>query len=484
MPYGKIGKRKYAGAKTTAGTGDWNPANNTQNEEIASSESVLRGRIRQLVRDVPIMWNIQNKLVDYSVGNGMQFQYKAKSPGGKPRTKLNKEIEKRWKMYSMGRNCDAGGRLSLREIARLACRQYNESGEFLGLKVVERGHEFPFKLRMIESDWLSQPYANDLGTEIVEMGVQYVKNTYKIVKYHFQDQLNFLQTVTVNADDVLHGFETLRPGQVRGVSPMACLVLIVDCMNQYLQSELTAAQMIAKIVGFIESTDLNNYFGRNGNELQEDTDIPESDRYSKYQDIDEATLLTLEPGEKVSFNTQGKQNQEFADFLDVVTRFISVATGLSHHIVSADSKGLNFSNMKAMKNDMMKTMRVKQRNMIEWFYNPVFEYFMDGEVLSGKVPVDPVKYFKDKTEYLEPARFIPPGEDFTDPGREVRAIIEQLENKMTSLQRYYADQGLDWEEELESIAESEAKMKELGLEYAGAVEKLPTNPSKELDEEE
>jgi putative protease len=54
---------------------------------------------------------------------------------------------------------------------------------------------------------------------------------------------------------VLHGFQMLRPGQLRGVTPFAPAIMLAKDMGDYTGAEIDAAKLAAKWLAFVKSLD-------------------------------------------------------------------------------------------------------------------------------------------------------------------------------------------------------------------------------------
>jgi len=285
-------KRKYAAAKTAVSTGGWSPNDQGVNDEIGGSKAQINNRVRQLVRDMPHAAIAVDRVVDFTVGEGFKLQARTRLPDGKLNMVLNKQIEEAWEFWKM--EADISGKLSFDEMTRLAKRQDVEIGEFLTLKTSSRksGRFIPFALQILEADSISNVGANPQTGNQVSYGVEYNANTAEPEAYWIGD--NYSNSTRVTADKVIHGFKSLRPNQLRGVSAFAPAVLLSHSFRDYIGSELAAAQMASKWLAFITSTNADNM----QNALGAATDS-EFDR--KVQDVYPAQIEYLQQGESIEF---------------------------------------------------------------------------------------------------------------------------------------------------------------------------------------
>lgn len=124
---------KYAAAKSTRLTGNWSPLDSNVNTIIQASSGAVRARVRQLVRDFPYFARAVNILTDYTVGSGIMFQSRIRTPDGKKQDpdKIQK-VEDAFNFWAD--EADFAGQLHYYEMMRLAKRQDSETGEFILIK--------------------------------------------------------------------------------------------------------------------------------------------------------------------------------------------------------------------------------------------------------------------------------------------------------------------------------------------------------------
>jgi len=166
------------------------------------------------------------------VGQGVTMQAQIKSQrGGTPNTRINESIESEWSKWGRKDSCDIRGVLCFSEMERLAVRSMIESGEcFIIIHRQAYGRsKIPFSLEILEAEQLDEDYKGikkdnknvwRLGIELSPEGRAV---SYAFLKKHPGDT-NFATVpeekrhIIVPAQDVIHLFMPLRPGQHRGLS--------------------------------------------------------------------------------------------------------------------------------------------------------------------------------------------------------------------------------------------------------------------------
>jgi lambda family phage portal protein len=471
--WSKLTGRKYAAAKTGTQTGAWRPIDAGVNEEIGTSKELLNARTRQLVRDMPHFARAVNVMVDFTVGDGIRLQSRVANTDGSLNVELSKKIEEAWRRW--GDECDVTGQLSIHEMAQLAKRQDVEIGEFVILKAKTRktGKRNPFALRIYEADRIGDYNATPKGNNEISYGVEYNTTTGAPAAYHFVND-DWRPATRVNASQVYHGFQSLRPGQYRGVSPFAPAILIAHSLRDFVESELGAAQLAAKHLAFITSPDPANAQTAFGAATNSNFD-------RKTEDLGVATIEYLAENERVDFATYSRPGSGFDPFTKFALRTLAITVGIPYEVLTGDMSGVNFSTMKGAMNAFDKSLRPVQARHIRQFYQAIYNDWMDWAVLSGDLVLP--GYFADPARF-QAATWVAPGLAQIDPLKEGKADVEAIQNLLRSPQDVIQGQGRDPEKVLEQIKAWEEAVEEAGLKPEPISLSDTTNPAALMDDGE
>ena len=300
---------QYAAAKTSRLTGDWSPADASVNDIVRASSPAVRARVRQLIRDFPIFTRAVQVVLDYAIGKGIIYQARIGKTDGDKITlneTLNQQIEDAFNFWAD--KASICGKLHYYELMELAKRQELETGEFLIIKDrSKRPRRFiPYALQMVEADWLTgSPTAVIPKSHTVDQGIEYKTATGEIVAYHFTDPDAWGKSKKITAANVIHGFQTMRPGQLRGISTFAPGVLMAHDLSEYLDAEIDTAKMAAKYLAFVTRADPA---GRGTALLAEGTG---DDEGKKIDEIENAIVEYLEQGEDITIATNPRPGSNF-----------------------------------------------------------------------------------------------------------------------------------------------------------------------------
>lgn len=207
-----------------------------------------------------------------------------------------------WKSFV--RVADPAGRMDLDGLATLAALSMIRDGECFAIMQPTGDADAPLKVELIHRDQLpldrfaeTIPGAN--GNRI-RAGIEFDACN-RIVAYHFLSARpgdvtapwdgNGGQTICVPTEHVLHIFNPVEIGQVRGLSWLAPVVLLAQELSQYRDAALVRAKVSAMLVGAIRSPDGGPILpGSAANGVQT-------------SGMEPGAMIPLAPGEDITFNT-------------------------------------------------------------------------------------------------------------------------------------------------------------------------------------
>ncbi len=461
-------RSQYAAAKTSLGTGAWNPYDSKINTVIANSITVLRARARQLVRDMPAMGTALNRIEEFTVGDGLTLQARVRDESSNRLAQgINTKIEDAWKWWCD--EADAGGRLHFNEIQQLACRQEVEVGEHFEIKKFSRsGSQFlPFQLLLVEPDQVqgyyqayqtagfssASPSWNGMpatGNQVYQ-GVEYDPQTGKAIAYYFEDPDRWTKTLRIPAEQIIHGFRTLRPNQLRGVTPLAPVMESLGKLICVADPVATMAAFGATAVPVSESVIGESYTMEMGN----------------------AIIDFLRTGETVTVANHNRPGESFEPFVKFILRTFAATAGVTYELVSGDYRDSVYTSARVARNDMLKGIKIRRSRLKRQLCESVRKEFMLWAVITGKL--DLPGYFTNQA-YWNRCVWMEPGMEQLDPLREGRAESDAVKNMLRSPQEVLQARGRDPEQVLDECTEWKEMLEDRGLEVPTSNAPLKTNP--------
>ena len=434
-------RQGYDGASYSRLTGNWFPGSTDLNSLIATASPQLRARVRHLVRNFPPFARAVNSIVAFTVGKGSRFQSLAVKPNGEPDFAVRRKIEHRFRSWMD--TADVTGKLHLYELQQLAKRQECESGEYIARFAAPRRRRQAVAVQMFEAEnlaaWRVEGQSKD--TDIWQ-GVEYDIYTGEPVAYHFQTSYAWQQVSSWREDaaNVLHGFQMLRPGQLRGVTPFAPAVMLARDMGEYTGAELDAAKLAAKWLAFVKSADPASMQAMRGM-------LPGGMGAAQQRDdiewLENGIIEYLRDNEDIAFAPNpGRPGDSFDRFTRFAQRMVGITMDLPYEIVSGDYQGINYSTSKASRNDFSMFLVPHQFRMDAHFTRPIFHRWLDAEALSQ----DYLKGYWLNPDRFRKAMWIPAGMPSVDPLRDGKADIDAIASGLKSPQGVILGNGEDPEE--------------------------------------
>jgi len=444
----------YAAARSPRASGDWSAIDGRINDLVGASAATVRARVRQLVRDFPYFARANQVLADYVVGAGIVYQSSIRTAAEKLHKKHIQRVEDAFARWAD--EADVSGRLHFYELMHLAKRQENETGNYLFIRrhLSDRGRYLPLALQAVEVDWLTSCGAAVAAGNAIEQGVEYDRSTGRPVAYHLTDPDSWGKTMRIPAADVLHGYRTLRPGQLVGISDFAPGVMLARDLSQYMDTEIDAAKMAAKWVGFVTTPDIASR--QLGLEVDDDDG-------KKLDTVENAIIEYLRPGETMNLASNNRGGN-FPPMVRLILTMLSAATNVPYELLSGDYSGMNFSTGKMVRVDFAQALRPMVARHVRGFCQPVLRWFMDEAVLAGRLPFAG-RYFADPAPWLR-CTWQAPGMDSIDISRESKAQVDQITARLRSPQEIAAARGRDLEDIYREISEAEAMARDMGLTVA------------------
>lgn len=333
--------RSYDAGKRSRSTAGWmTPAVSSADSEARNSRNLMRERARDLVINNPYAKKAIQVLTNNTIGSGIRPSIPKTSGITKV---LEKKIMKAWRDWAETTACDFNGQLNIYGIMMQACRASFESGDgFIRIMRDGSNKSIPIKLQLLEADFLDQGRdgqpVGDSGY-IVE-GVEFNKNHQRVAYWMFErhpaDYMPFtsnLNSVRVPAEEIVHVYEILRPGQVRGIPRGVSAFTRLKNLDDYEDAQLIRQKLAACFSVFIT---------RNEVTFKEEYKNEKEGIPAMGEKLTPGMIEYLNLGEKVEFaNPPGTTGYD--EYTRAMLRSIAIAFGVTYESLTGDLTGVNFS---------------------------------------------------------------------------------------------------------------------------------------------
>jgi lambda family phage portal protein len=438
--------RGYDGAARGRRTNGWRAPGTSADAEIATAGTLLRDRMRDLVRNNPHAAKAVSALVNNIIGSGII----PRAASGND--KLDAKVNALWEKWSS--QCDADGQLDFLGLQTLACRQMIEAGEVLIRRRPRRnsdGFDVPIQLQLLEADMLDATINRDLndGGKIVQ-GIEFnqigQRRSYWLYAQHPGDSVISskmrLNSQPIPAVDVLHLYEKQRL-QVRGVPWGTPVMRTLRDLDDWTQAELVRKKTEACVVGIV--------LGADEADQGIAPSVVDSDG-NRVEQFEPGLIAYARGGKDIKFN-QPATTAGVTEWLRAQLHIVAAGFRMPYELLTGDLSQVNYSSIRAGLVEFRRLIdAVQWQIIIPMFCQPVWEWFVQTAWAAGQLP-QPVIAVK----------WSPPRFEAVDPLKDSMADLMAMRSGTMTLAQAIARQGHNPDAVLAEIALMNSRIDNLGL---------------------
>jgi lambda family phage portal protein len=470
--------------------GGWHPSLTSPAGQTWGERDALVARIQDITRNNGFAAGAQQTLVDSVVGARWRLaarpNWRALGLDFKASREWSRQVEAKWHSFANDPGCFMDAERRQRFSGMLATQfntwflagEHCSIGKWIPERIGPGQARFATAVQLIDPDRLSNPY---MGPELPNQrqGVQ-LGEFGEPVGYHIRDAhpadwpmaaaavtWTYVPRETGWGRPVfVHGFEVKRPGQVRGVPAAASIVEALRLQDVYERGEAAQA-----ILNALYATTLETEFGGLDPELVAEIfgKDPNSNQIlpaNVDMTLRGAKVPVLPPGVHLKFNSPARPGaSQFAQFEESVLRRIAAGLGLSYEQVSRDYTRTNYSSSRAAFAEAWKFMQGRSAFMANSCADVWYALWLEEAVAMGDVemPAGVPDFWEARADWLG-CRWIGPGKGYVDEVKETQASVMKVDANLSTLEDEVAEQGGDWQENIEQRAFENDILKEFGLE--------------------
>lgn len=449
-----------------ADAGRLNASWRTYNESADATDSVARDTIRARARDMERNSDMANSVV-------RAFRRNVIGAGGYtllPRTAnndLNAQIVDLWTEWTKAKNCDVTGQQSLNQMLRMAVQRKKVDGGILFKKCYTRGGLLPFKLQALEVDELSTSSITPHHKgNFVSGGIEY--NEYRrpvgywIEEYSYNG-FEIRMPKYYPAKDIIFIYTKNRPSQLREVSDLAPTINRIKDANEYITAVSVKERIAACLAVFIKKTVPTTGFGRSTG--------PIGERH-EYQGkaLTPGMITEMNAGDEIQVVDPKNGSADASAFLKLQQRMISAGQGLSYEATARDMSETTYSSARQAIIEDEGTY-ADDIELMQQFLAEVYETFIISAWLAGALTIP--DFWENKTAYLKHSWIASP-KKWIDPQKESSANKTALDSGIKSFKDISAEQGKDWRQQIDDMAEVAEYAREKGVQIGGVSNGIQT----------
>jgi lambda family phage portal protein len=437
---------RYDGATAGRRTSGWYAASTDANVELMGSLIWLRNRSRDLIRNNPYAARAIEELAGNVVGTGIVPKAKTGN------TALDKIIDTEWSFFAD--ECDTPQRLDFYGMQTLTVRTMAESGESIARfrpRPADAGLRVPLQLQMLEADFLDQARTMGLVNGHVMEGVQFDelgrRVAYWLFSYHpggvlILNPRGGIVSQPVPADQIMHVYRVLRPGQVRGVPWLAPVMMALRDLDDYCDAERVRKKIEACVTAFVEQPE-----GIDGDPLGlAGTDASSGLPVESFQP---GMVEYLKPGQAVKFNNPPAAGG-YREYKMTELQGIMAGIGLPYELGTGDMSQVNYSSWRGGMLGFRNTVEAyRWLTLIPLFSMPVWRRFIDTLILQGKIPQ---ALAQDQKVRLRSVQWTAPRFESVDPVKDAEAVLKDVRMGRKTWFEAVLENGFDPTTQIEQIA--------------------------------
>jgi lambda family phage portal protein len=431
-------QRHYEAASVGRRSQGWRRSLADANAATGPFVGRLRDIARDLVRNNPYAESALATIVDHTVGWGIV---------AKPMPKHAAALAQ-WQAWAETTACDADGRHDFAGLQQLTMRTVAESGEALVRRRLRRpddGLPIPLQIQVLEPDFLDTAKEGPIATGgRILHGVELDPIGRRIAYWLFPEHPGSVggtlgASVRVPAENVLHVFRGLRPGQLRGASWFAPVLLRFKDFDE-LEDATLMKQKIAACLSVITS-DTDGTAPALGST---DPLHPEIDS------LEPGMILNVPPGRTIEV-VQPPAMNDYPKFSMEMLRSIATGLGVTYEDLTGDYTDLPFS--AARMSRLRHWARVDEwrwQLIIPQFCDPVWAWAMEAAAIMGlRNPPSAV--------------WTPPPMPMLEPDKEGLAYQRNIRTGITTLSESIRERGYEPDDVFAEMASDWKKLDALGL---------------------
>lgn len=448
--------RNYDAAGYGNGSANWRVGNQSAEITDRYDRETVRARTRDLERNSDMLNSVISAFKRNVFGNGYALT---------PKTGIedvDKALLKAWQRWCKKQNCDVTGTQNFNQIMRMCVQRKKIDGGILILKRYTNQGFIPFQIQTMEVDELdiSQIQPKNKSNRVVG-GIEYNRwnrpQGYWFRQYDI-DGSQILNSVYVDAKDVIFYFTKRRPSQIREMSDLSPTVTRIRDANEFMTAVSVKERIAACLAVFIKKTNPGNAPGRSNRSS------PGNHTYDG-KTIAPGMIREMDPNDEIQVVNPSGQSTDATTYLKLMQHMIGAGQGLSYEATSRDMSETNYSSARqGMIEDGLTY--ADEKELLMEVMNEIYETFVISCMLVGVIEVP--DFWENKEKYFE-HRWTEAPKKWIDPAKEATANRIALSTGQKTFKEISAENGKDWKEQMDEILDVLEYAESRGLNMGGVL---------------
>jgi lambda family phage portal protein len=448
----------FEGAQMRRRLSNWQPTRASMTQLVSADGEQLRARSRDLLRNNPYVASAAESFVANLVGAGIKPSPLLDD------AELKDALQVLWREWTD--QADFTGQTDFYGLQALVARALFEAGEcFIRFRSGSNNTPgVPLQLQLLESEMLAynKNHMADDGNQIIN-GIELDGNDRRIAYWFYSVypgdpyyRVHPLTYVRVPADEVLHIYRPLRPGQMRGVPWITPSIVKLFLVDQYDDAELERKKLAAMYAGFVTSAAPGDMF-----DADDPDDLMPNGEPGPFPVLEPGTIQSLLPGEDIKFSDPAEAGNSYEPFQYRNLLAASTGMGVPYMSTTGDNAKANYSSSRQSLVEFRNRLTQLQHScMVFQMCRPVWARWLTDAVLSGEIDI--ADFLEKRRKYLK-VKWIPPRFDWIDPLKDGQAEKLLVDNGYKARSDVIEELGYDPEETDRRIAADQKRVRDLGI---------------------
>lgn len=477
----------------------WTPPVRRAAEDIKASGQQAMARAVDALHNSGWLSGAIESIVALTIGNGLQLDAQPDHHqlgwSLEDRNEWAALVERRWKTWSTTPlECDAAGRLTIAQMTSVAMKTWFAHGEYIATTeyVPRAGATTGTKINMVDPVALSRYETTkqaDQGiiTDAYGMPLQYIF-TYRNPRTMAEKKKTVDARTATGRPQVCHVFDG-GPTQRRGITPLAPALKVVKQYDQLADATLTTTLLQTIFAATIKSTmPSEEVFDALRTEDETEGTSPnllslymsEAAAWYKNSSIDlgnHGRIAHLLPNEQLDFQGALTPNGMYEPFSKGLLREIARCLPCTFETFTGDYQGATYSSVRMATSEHWPIFLYRREHIASRLPQHAYETWLEEEIITGRIPFPGghPAFVKHRTAATRSA-WRGPARPTADDEKSVAAQVSRLRAGLSNFAHECAENGLDWEENLNQIARERTLAARLGLDLSGMPPPLPPPP--------
>lgn len=465
----------------------WTPPTLSADAAILPELSDLTDRDADLKRNHGIVAGDAQTMVDNVVGaQGLRLNaapgYEALGWTADQAHQWSRQVEREFRLWAENSDCDLERTLVFAGLTELGFRSAMRS-DLLCLPHYKqnRGARYALCLQMVSPDRLSnpehKPNSSNLRGGVELVGLE--PRAYHIRTAHPGDAVlpgawaaspgkwkRIPARTPWGRRRVIHAFHKTEVGQHRGVPITTAVMGHLRMLDKFESTELQSSIVTAMIALIVESSmdqeDFESFLGVDN--AEEEAQAFMQSLQAPRAPLRPGMVYPLRPGESAKSHMPNRPGGAFAPFVEAMYRRIAAGLNIPYELLLKDFTKTNYSSARAALLEAWRFFMGRRAWLAAYWCQPVYELWMEEAAYKGTIGITPAEFYANK-QALTAAQWLGPGKGWVDPVKEAQGAALRDAKGYSNLGIECAEQGIDWERNLEQKAQIIKRIREIEAEY-------------------